>query len=745
MTSHYAHPSKSPDRGTWQPLDAHLIGVSQLTGALASRFGAERLGSLTGLLHDLGKYTEPFQRRLLGSGERVDHSTAGAQQVMALAKSSPPKDRIMAELAAFAIAGHHAGLADSQSEASSLADRLRKTVPRLDEVWRGEIAPDATNLTPLGFETRRTKEALAFQLAFLGRMIFSCLVHADRLDSEAFDAKAAARAVDRDWPALPAIVGGLVARLDALLAGKADGSPVNRRRAEVLAAVRAKADLPPGLFTLNVPTGGGKTLASLDFALRHAKAHGLERVVYAIPFTSIIEQTAETFRKAVGGGLVLEHHASIEEASADAEERFRDHAPGNKLKLAMEDWAAPIVVTTNVQLFESLFSHRPSRCRKLQALAKAVIVLDEAQAIPLAVLKPCVAALDELARNYGATILLCTATQPAWHAPQLGLAIDRERHLVDDPGALHAALRRVTLDRRGVMRDAELVAELAEQAQALVIVNSRRHALGLHEAAKKAGIAGLRHLSTRQTAGDRRTILAAVRADLAAERPCVVVSTSLVEAGVDVDFPRVYRAEAGLDQIIQAAGRCNREGRRRPEDSLVVVFEPAEAKPPQALKALAAATARVAARHADLLSLAAVDDYFHEIYWQAAERLDAKAILSSFAADAAARTFQYRAVGERFRLIEETMAPVIVAGSHETWRTLAALEAGQMTPGAAARRLQRLIVQVPPLDRKALIAAGDVTVLDGFGEQFAVLRNDRLYEAETGLRWEHAGRFDAIV
>jgi CRISPR-associated endonuclease/helicase Cas3 len=516
----------------------------------------------------------------------------------------------MAELIAYAIAGHHAGLPDREGETSSLTTRFAKVLDPLDPIWQDEIAPDAAGLMP-AFRWEREPSRLAFQLGFLGRMIFSCLVDADFRDTEAFYAAAGGYEIDREWPALPAIVNQLIDAFDAHSDAKrksAGESDVNRLREEVLAHARSRAEKVTGLFTLTVPTGGGKTLASLAFALEHAKRHGLDRVIYAIPFTSVIDQTAAVFREVLGDGVVLEHHSAIDE------DRIRGRESADKLTLAIEDWAAPVVVTTNVQLFESLFANRPSRCRKLHNLARAVIVLDEAQTIPLPVLRPCVAALDELARNYGASIVLCTATQPALVSPDFagGFAPETVRELAPEPKRLSAALKRVEVRRAGEMTDQDLVGALSQTKQGLVIVNSRGHALALYREAAAAGLNGVVHLTTRQYASHRRAMLTDVRRRLLEDRPCLLIATSLVEAGVDLDFPRVWRAEAGLDQIAQAAGRCNREGRRPQNESLVTVFRPAEFKAPREIAQLSGDFARIAGRHNDLLSVDAIRDFFGE-------------------------------------------------------------------------------------------------------------------------------------
>ena len=418
----------------------------------------------------------------------------------------------------------------------------------------------------------------------------------------------------------------------------ATATPVKRLRGEILSHVRGRAAEEQGLFTLTVPTGGGKTLASLAFALEHAKQHSLERIVYAIPFTSVIDQTAAIFREVLGEEVVLEHHASIDES------RIAGREARDKLRLAMEDWAAPVVVTTNVQLFESLHSNRPSRCRRLHNLAKSVIVLDEAQTIPLHVLRPCLAALDELARNYGCSVVLCTATQPAVAAPEFegGLPLGPERELAPEPLRLHQQLKRVRLERLGDRSDDQLIEALAGTAQGLMIVNSRAHALALYRKAVDAGLEGVVHLTTRQYAAHRLRILGDVRQRLANGKPCRLIATSLVEAGVDLDFPRVWRAEAGLDQIAQAAGRCNREGGRPVEESVVGVFRSTEHKPPREIAQLAGDMARMMGKHADLLSPDAMRDYFGEVYWRKGDALDREKILEAFRMSARELDFDYR-------------------------------------------------------------------------------------------------------
>lgn len=757
VKTYFAHSLKDKPEAEWQPLDAHLKQVAALACVRGEKFGAGKLATLVGLLHDLGKYSQEFQNYIAGIGESPDHASAGAQHVMQMGCKGA--DAYCAQLAAFCIAGHHSGLLDRINAgglSSSLKDRLGKKLTPVDPAWQNEVALDAAGLWPHHFKPHPEKSILSFQTGLFGRMVFSCLVDADYIDTERFYAEAEGGTVDRDWPKLPTIITGLTRRFDSHMAAKqADAqrrtgdAPLNLLRRDILGHARGKAPLPRGVFTMNVPTGGGKTLASLGFALDHARHHGMDRIIYAIPFTSIIDQTSAIFREVLGEDVVLEHHSSIEEergSSRKTEDGEGKREGKSKLRLAMEDWAAPVIVTTNVQLFESLFSNRTSRCRKLHNIVNSVIILDEAQTIPLAVLGPCVVALDELARNYGCTIVLCTATQPALAAPDFtgGFALGPERELAPEPERLHRDLQRVKLDMRPQpLGDEDLVAELVDFSQALVIVNSRTHALSLYRAAQNAGLDGVVHLTTRQVAMHRHAILADVRQRLSKGKPCIVIATSLVEAGVDLDFPRVWRAEAGLDQIMQAAGRCNREGRRPVEQSIVTVFKPLEAKPPPEIKAFADAMHRVGLKHEELFSLAAIKNYFQEVYWKRGQAgLDMHSVMQAFAFSVADLNFAYRTVGEAFRLIESGMEPVIVPVDEMSRNVIAQLKSERIKPGTAARRLQNYTVQIPPKARQKLINNGFAEYVDK-AQQFVELRKMSIYSEEIGLVWDVSDYLEA--
>ena len=732
----WAHSGLSTDRSDWQDLVVHLRGVERLAEEMGRLLGIGRAAALAGLLHDLGKYDPAFDARLRGEAVRVDHSTAGAAALLALATEAD--DRMVAELLAYAILGHHAGLPDRRGSGEGTLDARIEgfDMARLDEAWRSDISIGFDKI-PQECVLRATGPYPGFDLSVAARMIFSCLVDADFKDTEAFYADLESRDIDRAWPSLQDLRPALVERFDAYIAGRPSGGEVNALRRKVLSHVRVRAAMQPGLFTLTVPTGGGKTLASLGFALDHA-AQGHRRIIYAIPFTSIIDQTAKVFRDVLGEEVVLEHHSAIDEAR----DRLGKGSSGrDKLRLAMEDWGAPVVVTTNVQLFESLFAARPSRARKLHNIAGSVIVLDEAQTIPRPLLMPCVRMLDALARHWGCSIVLCTATQPALDDVKLpdGLPL-QGRELAPDPAGLARRLRRATIRWGGAMDDGALMDALRAAPYALVVVNSRGHALALYRAASAVRLDGLVHLSTRRCAADRRGVIEDVKARLESGMPCRVISTSLIEAGVDVDFPLVWRAKAGLDQVVQAAGRCNREGRRAPEDSIVTVFEAPDWPPPAEIASLIWDTERMIGDHGDLLGTEAMEAYFREVFWRMGDRLDAKRILPRLTVGRQGTDFAFRSVADDFRMIESGMAPVIVPFDGTARKAIKDLENPNIPSGALARALQGYVVQVPPRARDALIRNGRVIFAapDLRGDQFAELTDKNFYDEEVGLLWEDA-------
>lgn len=729
----YAHSLPETDKKTWQTLDDHLRCVADMAAARAERFGMADAGYAAGLLHDLGKYSEPFQRRLEGSPERVDHSTAGA----IVAKKHFKKG--LGDLLAYAIAGHHAGLANGRDpgERSTLSDRLKADIPAIDNAWEDALILP-TELSPPNTFTQHPERGF-FQLAFLTRMLFSCLVDADYIDTETFYAKHETGLAHRRGGGLS--LKPLRESLNERLATFDTEKNINQLRGHILREVRSKAGMKPGCFTLTVPTGGGKTLASLAFALDHAITHGMDRVIYVIPFTSIVEQNAAVFRNALGkygAEAVLEHHSTF-----DAEKTSKgDKDSLDKLRRDSENWDAPIIVTTSVQFFESLFAAKTSRCRKLHNIARSVVILDEAQAMPLPLLRPSVTALDELALNYHASIVLCTATQPA-----LIETDDAERsfaggfkdveELAPNPRSLYQKLKRVTVKHIGCLDDDQLRDELLDVYQLLCIVNNRRHARALYESI--ADQPGAFHLTTAMCAVHRRQVLHQIRETLKEGKPCRVISTSLIEAGVDVDFPRVLRAEAGLDSIAQAAGRCNREGKRSAEESEVRIFATTneEWAPPPELKQFAQATREVLRQHShDPLSLEAIEAYFTLLYWQQGpDQLDKHQLLSLIE-KGRLDGLPFETLEKKFRLIDNNQRSVIIPFDPDAGKAIKEL-AFATSAGGIARKLQLYTVQVPHNGFKALEEVGAIAAIepDKFGDQFIQLVNKDLYHDALGLNW----------
>jgi len=728
---HYAHSRFGSDQSNWEPLAVHLNAVAKGAEGFAATFGAGDWGHVAGLLHDLGKYSDAFQRRLKGEVGKVDHATAGAIEAGKL-YGYP-----LARPLQFVIAGHHAGLADGrvlaggsvdQRARSTLEERLSRTIEDYRAFDREIAVPNQLPPLPLSLQRHRC----GFQLALFTRMLFSCLVDADFLETERFYNDGVPReAGDPDLSSLKAM-------LDAHLRGMEMLRPetdINVSRRAILEACRSAADKDRGLFSLTVPTGGGKTLSSLAFALDHAIRHGLERVIYVIPFTSIIEQNAAVFKDVLGDDAVLEHH------SAFRDEKERDpngDDSRSKLKLAAENWDAPVVVTTTVQFFESLFAARSSRCRKLHNIAGSVVILDEAQSLPLPILRPCVAMIDELARNYRTSLVLCTATQPVLierpEDPERSFAggLKDVREIMPDPAGLYRAFKRVRTSDIGEIDDGDLAERLRGHDQALCIVNSRGHAHALFETLGSDD--GHLHLSALMCPAHRSERLNEIRQRLADKRRCIVISTSLVEAGVDLDFPTVYRAETGLDSLAQAAGRCNREGRLQQGE--VFLFRAKGHSPKGEMDRRATAARSVLRRQgADPLSPDAIEAFFGDLYWsETGEGLDKYDLLALLEGTPKEMLLPFETVARLFRMIESDMLPVIIPRG-ETARALIDELKQTDRVGQIARKLQPYIVQLHEGQFAKLRDAGAVQPVnpDRFGEQFHALVSEGLYRDDVGL------------
>lgn len=740
---YHAHSVENQPESQWQTLSSHLAQVGEMAAGFAIFFGAQEIARSTGRLHDLGKYTEAFDKRLHG-GPSVDHATAGA-------KIAVDRWGAAGKLMAFCIAGHHAGLANGHGEGDNrrtLTQRLALSfgtdIPALDPVWQQEIAlPEKLPAPPLKADAHHKW----FSYAFFTRMLYSCLVDADFLDTEAFYVS---RSVEKNTiqrgghPDLNALQQRFNAFIESFRrpdkqapATEAEQrrAALNRLRSNILDHAVAQAGEAPGLFTLTVPTGGGKTFTSMAFALEHAKCHGMRRVIYVIPFTSIIEQNAAEFRKAfgdLGEAAVLEHHSTFDDS------KLKDRHSKDKLRQASENWDMPVVVTTAVQFFESLFADRSSRCRKLHNIAGSVIILDEAQMLPLNLLLPVMQAIKELARNYRCSVVMCTATQPAVQAEHgFYRGFENVREIAPNPTALFEQLRRTTVQHIGLQTDADLLGKLGQHRQMLIIVNNRRHARSLYDSAKP--LDGVFHLTTLMCAKHRSQMLENIRGRLKNGEPCRVIATSLIEAGVDVDFPLVMRAETGLDSVAQAAGRCNREGKRLPEESFVWIFQPeSQWKAPAELGLLSGVMRAVVRQHTDdLLSAEAIGSYFSEVYRLKGAELDQRKILAMHHNAGSSLNFPFQTIAAKFRMIETHMQPLIIPFDDEAERLIDSLRHADQI-GRLLRKLQPYTVQIPESALDALLKAGRIEAINEhtFGKQFYSLIGMDLYDEVAGFSWE---------
>lgn len=713
--AYYAHVRETESGEIiYQTVAEHLQGCARLCADYASAFGAEEAGKLAGLTHDLGKCTVAFQRRLLEQGSVVDHASAGA---VVCAKRNQL-------FTAACVAGHHSGLPDfgniatDQAGDSTLFGRLKKAIQGqyLENCGEcGVTLPDALPQPPFQDNLRAS---------YWTRMLYSCLTDGDFLDTEQFLRGDLGRGGQDDIPVL-------LQRLNAYIDRWRDPkTPLNRKRWEILNACIDSGTKPRGIYTLTVPTGGGKTVASLAFALHHAAAHGMQRVIYVIPYTSIIEQNAHVFRSILGDDNVLEHHSGTEaelDDSASKAQLLR--------ALATENWDAPVIVTTAVQLFESIYANRSSRCRKLHNLANSVIIFDEAQLLPLHHLRPCTAAMASLAEQFHSTVVLCTATQPALsdllqeYAPKVPIT-----ELCPVGADAQESFRRVTFRQLGECTDETLAELLAQHRQVLCVVNSRKAAQHIFSLLPQDK--GSFHLSTLMISVQRQALLSEIRKRLANGMPCRVISTSLIEAGVDVDFPAVYRELAGLDSILQAAGRCNREDKRLPEESPVTIFQRTEMPPKLFRTAIGAAREALADNHSPDAS-ETIARYFQSLRSFTGESLDRQGIISAFQQGIDGCALPFRQVAERFHFLDSNTHTVYVP-----YGDGAAL-VQQLRDGICTRNLYRKLsryrVSVYDGHYLALAAAGALLTardLPALDENSAILTDLSLYSDTLGLTLE---------
>lgn len=737
LATAHAHSLEGRPVSDWQKLDVHLGDVAELAAKFAKRFQSADWAWNAGYLHDIGKAEDAFQAYLRrenglddsaydsGQALRVNHSSAGAAMAEQVSKG------LFGRTLAYVVAGHHAGLPDycpSDTGNAALSIRLKEGMANLDRISgaNGEVRSFLRGLSgPPQFVKPATYH-------FWVRFLFSCLVDADFLDTEAF-MQPQQPAMRRGFLGIPELKAAFDKYIDQMLRS-ASQTPVNEIRAEVLRACVKASQEVSGLFSLTVPTGGGKTLSSMAFALEHAVRHTKRRIIYVIPYTSIIEQTSRVFSAIFGTDQVVEHHSNLDPDRETPRSR-----------LASENWDAPIIVTTNVQFFESLFAARSSRCRKLHNIVDSVVILDEAQLLPPGLLSPCLSALDTLADAYGVSIVLCTATQPALSdlpAPLPRLRTPRE--IVPDPKRLYERLKRTTYSFPADMQSRtsweDLARELADTPQVLCIVNTRRDCYDLHKLMPDGTI----HLSALMCGEHRSTVIAEIKRALKSGETVRVISTQLVEAGVDIDFPVVYRALAGLDSIAQAAGRCNREGTLNVQGALgrVNVFIPPKSAPRGMLLKGENTARELIATGFDEDSPDSFRDYFRLFY---SKVNDTGAGYDDWLVRDVPDV-HFRTCGENFQLIDsKAQRPVYVRyGDSERWIDML------RTVGPTReifRHLQRYTVNLSRQMVELLLADGRLVLINPHAAPDAITQGMLAYDECLGLQIyaEHLPVEDLII
>lgn len=750
----------------YQTLSTHLVQTAYLAGQFASEFGNRDWGELLGYWHDLGKFHPQWQQYIREqisnsvqsenshSHKTVNHSTVGAVLAFKKCQQLPPS-----RVFGYCIAGHHAGLPDWYPDEAGgdlqnrlYTDVLNALVDTEDlDVIRGipEARPflekEIPTSPPLGISSPSEFDKKKEHLHLWIRMLFSCLVDADFLDTEYFM-----------QPELSAERGKFLSltelkkKFDVYILEKennAPQTPINKKRKAIRETCQQKARLNPGFFSLTVPTGGGKTLSSLAFAFEHALIHHKKRIIYVIPFTSIIEQTARIFKYGTDNEIEIEERKKRNEVLFGEDQVIEHHSnldPEQETipsKLACENWEAPIIVTTNVQLFESLFASRPSACRKLHNLVNSIIILDEVQMLPPEYLRAILSVLRGLVECFGVTVVLMTATQPVLEgnvglAPHIIDGLKQVRPIIEDPEALAKAFDRVELLLpQNITQEKtweELRDELLQYEQVLCIVNSRKDCRDFHSLMPK----GTFHLSALMCGEERSVIISEIKNKLRRKEPIRVISTQVVEAGVDIDFPVVYRALAGFDSIAQAAGRCNREGKLSFDGrkGKLVVFVPQSSAPVGILrKGEEACKEMLRNRELSTLSPSLFTEYF-QLFYSRLNTFDKPEFYNRLIQNGNEFAFQFRTFASHFKLIEENTESVLVLYENPTTGFNSQSLINELRYGGPnrllLRKLQRFIVNVHQQHIKTFAENHYIEMISGYWVQAIA----ELYKPGLGLQ-----------
>lgn len=709
-----------------QSLTDHLDGTMRLAEGFGAGMGLGAEAGILGAIHDEGKDTAAFQDYIYGRKQgRVDHSTAGA-------KSFFENGHIgwLQLIGGFCVAGHHTGIPDLGSEVdcagtSTLNGRMKKCIPSIRHPQRYLIDSTCLDVDHLNtfIENRN-----ALDVMILTRMLFSCLVDADFLDTEAFMNNQPVR--KNEFSSLNEIAAMFWSRLEE------DGyfrpkNALNEKRCEILHTCMRKGEGKQGLYSLTVPTGGGKTISSMAFAMKQAMKWQKERIIYVIPYLSIIEQTADVFRAFLGNHAVLESHSQVDYDSLLEEGSEEAGRVAERMKLAAENWDAPVVITTNEQFFESLYANKTSRCRKLHNIANSIIILDEAQMMPVDFLKPCLHVLEQLVHYYGCTVVLCSATQP-----ELGRYLQKNPiqknpiEIMENVGELFQFFKRVTFDIDGETDYAEIAKKLDECEQVLCIASTKKEAEKIFELLDGEAM----YLSTNLCPAHRREIIREMKTRLQDGKPCRVVSTSIISVGVDIDFPVVYLQYTGLDSLIQGAGRCNREGRQSLQKSRAHIFWTKESKKSLFMRKEKQVTDMIRKKYnaEEMTEPSAIRTYFENWYQSNEGNLDYREI------EKLAQSLSFAEIGKRFHLINDSTKSVFIPFDEKARNIKEQLMMGnrsrQLMRAAGAYMINvRYSKTQGQSDFMKLLTQGQIEMFPG-DENLAYLVNMEDYDVELGLK-----------
>lgn len=687
------------DNDRKQSIQEHCENVARLASLFAESINESDRAKLAGLLHDIGKYSSEFQKHIINQDNlHFDHSTAGAKEAIA-----------MKELEiALCVAGHHCGIPDFGSNYDTendptLIGRCKKDIPDYS-LWKNDIKVNAVD-SPKRFGNY-------YEDMFFTRMLYSCLVDADYIDTEAFMNGKQLRSDIDNIPHLKAVFNK---HTSALLA-KASNR-LNAARNSILKKCLEKSEASKkGIYRLSLPTGSGKTLDSMAFALNHAVKNGQNRIIYVIPYNSIIDQTSMVYSAILGDDNILEHHSEIV-----YEEDSDEMNP--KKRLAIENWDYPIILTTAVQFFNSLYSYKPSKCRKLHNIANSVIIFDEAQNIPVKYLKPCLLAIYELYKNYNCTIVLSTATQPPFEALYKDMGINIPiKNICILSNQEKEVFERHIIKNAGSMNVDKLSETISHLKTALVVVNTKKAALNIFNAISHQN---KYYLTTNLIPADRKKKISRIKTDLADGKSCVVVSTSLIEAGVDLDFDTVYREYCGVDSIIQSAGRCNREGRKNKNECVAYWFQLEGASPWSGIEQNIA-SANQALRNEDKICDETIEKYYEYLWYL--KDTDQEEILDLHNKGFNGTVMPFREIGKKFSLLDEETEPVYIV-NEENSDLIRQLKYGARSK-SLFRKLNQYAVNLYPNHIRIMQEKGSITVLE---DDIYLMEDASAYNDITGL------------